>query len=106
MEVATDSVVPLAKALFSEGMFKSSVGKFTDACQSFLEAGEDELENYCVEVCKQLAGVVQGLSNQHSNAVKGTALLEKTLAAKKLALLEAGEDELENYCVEVCKQLA
>merc|ERR1712008_614149 len=80
MEVATDSVVALAKKVLSTGEFKSESGKFLDVCKILLEAGDDELENYCGELCAELATVVQTLSDQQSNSVKSTALLERTLA--------------------------
>jgi len=89
MEVATDSVVLLAKPLLSSGEFKSSKKKFIDVCKAFLEAGDDELANYCGEVCSELAEVVQGISDQQSNNVKSTVLLEKKLAETHLALMDA-----------------
>jgi len=89
MEKATDHIVSLAKPLLSTGEFKSEKKKFLTVCKSFLDAGEDDLENYCGEVCFELAEVVQRLSDQHSNAKKSTAKLEKTLAEKNLELLEA-----------------
>jgi len=89
MEVATDNVAALAKKTLSEGEFKSERGTFTDVCKIFLEAGDDELENYCGEVCDELATVVQTLSDQQSNSEKSTALLEKTLAEKNTELLGA-----------------
>jgi hypothetical protein len=89
MEVATDSVVALAKQVLSTGEFKSESGKFLDVCKIFLEAGDDELENYCGEVCAELATVVQTLSDQQSNSAKSTALLERTLAQQNKELLGA-----------------
>jgi len=93
MEVASESIVPLARPLLSTGEFKSSKGIFIDVCKAFLEAGDDELANYCGEVCSELAEVVQGVSDQHSNNVKSTALLEKTRAKKNLALMEAKKSQ-------------
>jgi hypothetical protein len=93
MDVATDGIVALAKPLLSTGEFKSSKGKFLDVCKTLLDAGDDELANYCGEVCVELADVVQGLSDQQSNSVKSTAMLEKQMAQKNLALLEAKKRE-------------
>merc|ERR1719361_1106143 len=89
MEVATDGIVAPAKDLLTTGEFKSSKGNFIDVCKTFLDAGDDELANYCGELCVELADVVQGLSDQQSNSAKSTAKLEKQLAQKNLALLEA-----------------
>jgi len=93
LDVALESVAELAQPLLSSGEFKSSKGKFFDVCKAFLEAGEDELENYCIEVCSGLADVVQGVSDQKSNSVKSTSKLRKTLAEKKLDLAKAKKRE-------------
>jgi len=58
-----------------------------------LDAGEDELSNYCGQLCVNLAEVVQGISDQHSNSNQDTALLEKQLAGKKQELIAAKNRE-------------
>jgi DNA repair exonuclease SbcCD ATPase subunit len=89
MEVAVDHVREVAQPFLSTGDVKSEKGTFIDVCKLFLEAGDDELENYCVHVCAELAGVVQGVSDQHSNSEKSTAKLEKELAKKNKEVLGA-----------------
>jgi len=58
----------------------------------FLGAGDDELD-YCAELCSGLASVVQGVSDQKSNSVKSTAILEKELANTNLQLGEARKNQ-------------
>merc|ERR1711956_64345 len=89
MEVATNHVREVAQPFLSTGEVKSEKGTFVDVCKLFLEAGDDELENYCVHVCAELAGVVQGVSDQHSNSEKSTANLERELAKNNKELLGA-----------------
>jgi len=88
-DVATEKIVALARDVLSTGAFKSDKLKFTTVCKTLLEAGDDELENYCGEVCFELAEAVQGVSNQYSNSKKETAKLEKILAEKSGQLLDA-----------------
>jgi len=92
LEMAVDSIASIAKPLLSTGQFKSLIGEFTDVCKMFLEAGDDELD-YCVELCSGLASVVQGVSDQKSNSVKSTAILEKELANTNLQLGEARKNQ-------------
>jgi len=41
---------------------------FIDWCKNLLEVGgENEMTNYCGRLCVELADVVQGISDQHSN---------------------------------------
>lgn len=87
---AKDNIVPVAQPLLSTGEFKSETKKFVSVCKDFLGAkDQDELDNYCVEVCSELAKVVQGLSDQSSNSKKDTTILEKELAEKNKLLLDA-----------------
>jgi len=87
---AKEKIVSLAQPLLSSGEFKSEKSKFLAVCKDVLGAeGFDDLENYCGEVCWELAEVVQGLSDQSSLFKGDTAKLEKVLAAKNLLLLDA-----------------
>jgi len=89
MDLATESIAKFAKPLLSTGEHKSLKSQFIDDCKMFLDAGEDELSNYCGQLCLNLAEVVQGISDQHSNSNQDTALLEKQLAGKKQELIAA-----------------
>jgi len=88
-DVAVDGMVALARPLLSKGEMKSSSQKFLAVCKSFLEAGEDELANYCGQTCSRMSAAVQGVSDQHANSKKSTAKLEKKLAESNKKLLDA-----------------
>merc|ERR1719458_480847 len=88
-DVAVDGIVSLAKPLLSTGQVKSSSAKFSSVCKAFLEAGEDELANYCGQLCSKMAAAVQGVSDQHANSRKSTLKLEKSLAEANKKLLDA-----------------
>jgi chromosome segregation ATPase len=88
-EIAVNEMVALAKPLLSTGGLRSAVSTFTTACKDFLEAGEDELANYCGQVCSEMAAAVQGLSDQHANKKQSTVKLEKQLSEARQKLSDA-----------------
>jgi len=89
MDLATDSTATFARPLLSTGEHKSVTTQFIDVCNQFLEAGDDELANYCGQLCVNLAEVVQEISDQHSNSNQDTSILEKKLSEKQKELIVA-----------------
>jgi len=78
----------LAKTLLSTGEYKTVKKDFIDWCKDLLEVGdEDEMTNYCGQLCVELADVAQGISDQHSNSVPSTIVLDKKLAERRAELL-------------------
>lgn len=88
-QAAVDKMPDFARPLLSTGEYKSVKSEFMRVCKQFLQAGNNELENYCGQLCVELADVVQGISDQHSNSVKSTVELEKKLSEQNAALLAA-----------------
>lgn len=88
----------LAKPLLSAGQFKTVNKNFIDWCKDLVEVGdEDEMQNYCGELCVELADVVQAISDQHSNSVPSTVVLDKRLAERQADLLALrGREEFRN----------
>jgi len=93
LDLATDSIPSFARPLLSTGEHKSSKSQFIDVCKLFLDAGDDPLTNYCGQLCVNLAEVVQGISDQHSNSNQDAAILEKKLTQKQHELIAAKNDE-------------
>jgi len=93
LDLATDSIPSFARPLLSTGEHKSLKSQFIDVCKLFLDAGEDQLTNYCGQLCVNLAEVVQGISDQHSNSNQDTAILEKKLNEKQQELIAAKTDK-------------
>jgi len=89
MDVAVEKIASLVQPPLSTGEWKSEKKTFDGVCKQFLDAGDDELANYCGEVCFELADTVQGVSDKYSKSQGDTAKLEKVLAKKKRQLLDA-----------------
>jgi len=65
--------------MLQQGAFKTTVQEFTSACRTHLNvaAGEDAIENYCIELCGSLANMVQSVSDQDSNSKGSVATLQR-----------------------------
>merc|ERR1719320_1792283 len=93
MDLATDAIPTFARPLLSTGEHKSATSRFIQVCNQFLHAGDDELANWCGQLCANLAEVVQEISDQHSNSNQDTAMLEKKLSEKQQELIMAKNRE-------------
>merc|ERR1712013_589344 len=100
MDVAVEKIASLVQPPLSTGEWKSEKKKFDGVCKQFLDAGDDELANYCGEVCFELADTVQVVSDKYSKS-PGDAMSRKEQCERSKQNIDGFQKYLESLDEEI-----